>query len=73
MNAAELVKLQLSILNTPVMAKNLAHYVGLDLASVAATCSKLHKAGEIRAESIWVKDDGGRLRPKLHYYSKDKK
>ena len=72
MNTAELVKLQLSILHTPVMAKNLAHYVGLDPVSVAATCSKLHKAREIRAESIWVKDGIGRLRPKLHYYSKDK-
>jgi DNA-binding Lrp family transcriptional regulator len=53
----------------PTTAKDIAVLLGEKAESVAATCSRLHKNGVLRAESIWIKTSRpARPSPTLFYY-----
>jgi predicted ArsR family transcriptional regulator len=39
---------------------------------VSGTCSRLHKEGVIRAESIWITDRPTIKKPVLHYFLGEK-
>jgi CRP-like cAMP-binding protein len=50
-------------------AKDIAVLLGEKAESVAAVCSRLHKSGVLRAESIWiVTTRPGRPMPTLFYF-----
>ena len=58
-------RIPMHISTVPTTAKDIAASMGVGYDAIATRLSAMHKAGVLRAESVWVPHS---KKPVLHYY-----